>query len=336
MASVQEIKQLIDRPERHLVRRGTSSTWEGVVVKAQSSSLVGEGADARIVWTLDEVRSGDSLDGVLWKFIRLDDASDEEILVFARTYGVLGVEDMSDAERRLSQTTKDSLHREWKQGTEYIVGWKQFARGLRALLAAGADLSKFGSVQYERLPTLMSLVVVRTLLSEKNFSETLPVDVLIARLAVEINLGSVPESNGRKHLIVAVLNELLAQSGAIPAITDGDGTEFQPALALPFAQQDVRPETESSTLICLDNLFDVLVVQAVNAVESLKLYICDRCGRPYEPQRKPRADRLNFCSEFCRSERTLERNRDSERKRYAKAKGRFVDSQLDSQAGGSA
>ncbi len=304
---------------------------------------------ARIGWRVGGEAVSEPVTHCLSRFVRLADASDEQIVAFARTWGVLGMcmchhgsglhlgcNGLTEEER---WWVKDwSVQLKWLRGNsvglddplgyrdgkvvlpkyrlphwEPIDAWRYYARAYRALWNIAIDL---------RTGTAPPPEVWRDAYTyPAPEGQTLKIEQLAdpatwdnARVWPDLshpNFNPAPEL--RRYHFTNLVSKQLHVARVMPWLA---WEEDDPEVVLAL---DVLPSVagEGAEPWPGPRSFSVLTWQLAAVVtEPTGAYRCANCGTPFVPNQKPRSDHPPYCDdEDCRRARTRQRVRRSRAKR---------------------
>ena len=268
-------------------------------------------------------RRGDRIQGCLPEFVRLTDASDEQIAGFARRRGVLGfcVHGLPGAHavcppawcaglvpcpQRTAELAGFPGGRIWPSEWYFdkIDDWRKLAREFKAVMAIAISLE-------ERQPT--------------NPADWFPLFSSSGRDREEfIRRGGPQEWD-----VATYVNALVDQAGITLGI---EWREDRYDVHLRYGGLRVAALKETIGMTGLlpflwpeGSLYPILVGQLAAAIANKRLTACGECHRLFDwldagLQRTPRTDKDALCGDQCREERQLRQGREWKRKFDAKNK----------------
>ncbi len=278
-------------------------------------------------WQTDVVGEDRPIHGCLWDFVKIgtqmengevidESLIDDQILAFARRWGVLGVAEPTEVVREAGGGHGVSP-------SEPTAVWWSYARRFRGVLGCAHALRRREVVRPEDLRD--ALVRPWSLHPGPNrstwFQQTLTKAMAEAS---DIVFSEAWGTIGRKWLMLdGLLTELLAEARIGSCTMRNDDQRLQLGLALEAQHIPGGEGGSSDGYWRVKSLLGALTCQLVAATESDYLYRCDLCHTVYEvgrDERRPREDRRHFCSEACRRWARAEVRREVERRRYARRK----------------
>ncbi len=279
----------------------------------------------RIAWVSGDDHDSPPLAHLLRSFVKLADATNEDIVRAAMRWGPLGIcEHLKPAahagceplaaehrawEERREQLTWSLRLGSWPNDTdrvpftagrsphwEPLEAWRFYARGFRALLhlagslrdglSVGAGVWQAAAIE-PKLPNRVELAIPDWgALATPGPWQPTP-DALEKAAA----LVALPRDLARANF-ASLVDAHLAESGVLPRLSwDAGGPKVSLALGAP------RLPCLSAVLICQ--------LAAITVGRKPGARRCSWCREPYAllpDQRKPRRDKREFCSEACRKE----------------------------------
>lgn len=231
------------------------------------------GRDVEIVSTddgpvLQGVQSPDAAhgdtEGLLERFVRLADGEDADLVGFVEQWGFLELcEDHALPWRHDPTCATERREAGRLPCREPVAAWRRISRQYRAALAVGAALHRGKGPRESDWHLLWP--------PEQGF----PFDILAGLVRFE-------DRDAERSGLARFVDRQLRIAGSRPVVTWAGGQE----------RPDIR--------IGGDGLSQVLARELALTLARLDgLAVCDGCGNPYAPERKPRADRRSFC-ETCR------------------------------------
>ncbi len=298
----------------------------------------GSPGPARIEW-----RSGATTDlspplhNVLWRFLALANAPDQDIHEFAKRFGPLGIG--PDGRIRLSEsgTAVGITERYWEtpaptrgasaRDTVYwepVSGWRYHARRLAARIALATDLAGGTPTRMEdwfeatkRIPATIPLAELAAALEN-------PPDNAFAReiLTASREGRRFWEPGQQATWLSHLVNDPDDMPIGIvrPVFQWDESGRRRVDLALDVSREETEGGTKPPHLV-VGTFSAALQFTYMAALHSDWVFTCTICGNRYElpvNAKRPRQDRNHFCSEDCRRKALLASKRDSEKRRYQK------------------
>jgi hypothetical protein len=306
---------------------------------------VGPSDQHRLEWSGREATKTPSVQSCFWRFIELAAGTEDDILDFAQTWGVLRIGTDGYPQISRSNDLLTDRHRYWQNDAdtsaqarvtpheehgsywEPISAWRYFSRRMRALLAIYIDLRTdvptrmedwLDAAQQLRLPKSSADLV-------EFYSRSTVDDFNAFRVFLMLSDGlNLRSTTDQRRLLNFLANELIEHSRLSPALTekDGIGAQIGVAIAKGTSTEPGRtpgtPPPERAI-----GVYDILAGQFLAAIQSPSTFRCSVCSKPYlinPGERRPRGDRRHFCSPECRHEARLEVLKASDRLRSEKRK----------------
>ena len=330
----------------------------GEAARGTELRLAGPPGPRRLEWPPGTDWRAPTGGGLLPAFVRLREATDEEILAFARARGVLGGRERAITGPLGSASPLGPADRFWEQPAsrrsgsgrpeptpasgpywEPLAAWRHLAGRFRALLSLAHDLR---AGDPGALGDWTEAAVEPLRATPDGLEEALAGpdrDEFGVYRSMHRLGASTPEA--RPALIASqdedlrrALDRLVDAAGLRPALLAG--APGNPRLGLVVADP-ARVRGQVADAPPRHGLFPGLVGELVEAAASPRgLFRCSRCGTaaPATGERQPRGDRQRFCTEACRRDAKREANRESERRRYAKLKAEGLRGRSASTIGG--
>ncbi|MDP9369516.1 MAG: hypothetical protein M3Q03_14775 [Chloroflexota bacterium] len=306
----------------------------------------------RLEWSYPASGEEGAVDDCLAAFVRLHEASVEEIERFAGRWGVLGIcahglpgthancFPLGAAERWWLWSPKRRVQldayaaeaaqfRGVRRGWEPLDSWRYWATWFRALLRLAAKLTNGEQTGDADWAAVFSVPPNPLTKSSRDWSSDPPLGLGWATFKEHISqVNQHPLSASYLQgllgrLVASLLNDVAAVGHDVRFVP---GQGFRHGLALGGPSEPGRLEevllfhgpASSAFTWPPNNLFATLACQAVVAITSARgPAICSKCGDYYTPT-KPHAyrrDRANWCAE-CRPEASKEQHREKEKERY--------------------
>jgi hypothetical protein len=252
-----------------------------------------EGALIYSNWSSKKVRPGP---GLLEDFVQLYRSSDEEILKYARRWGVLGICEHGLPSSHNSETGPagcfpNELDKGWLWFTEPVERWRYFSR-------------KFSAIQY-----------VGAYLNQDKLGDEVDWE-LIERPRVYLNQNFEPRQRPRFPADLAEGRLLLARE-LNKLIRIG---QVRPGVAWDEKKAHWQITLEADSLL---NLFGLVGLSLVQSICRQDLVICSACGNSYKPKRRPNPERRNYCLD-CRARKISKRDASRDDRKRKRQKRRSL------------
>jgi hypothetical protein len=231
-------------------------------------------------------------EGILERFVTLADASDKDVLRYARRWGMLllckhNLPSSHNQPKCLPIGSNDFAKKKggaWYWGREPVAVWRQFSRKARAILNVAANLDKGRGGAVEDW---------RAIYDERS-----------DRVARRWKPGD--DTQAHRLMLARALNEWLTIANVRPALEWGRAAQRRPRICL----AEANPAWTSGI-----GLFGAIATQLVFAIaRSDGLEMCSGCGEPFIPNRRPREGQRRYCRS-CRSRGVPLRDAQRDRRR---------------------
>lgn len=274
-----------------------------------SAEFVGEPGPPRIEWTGREQHQSPELDGCVFSFARLGEGALNDFRLFTSRWGPLGIckhgqpsthssgscRPLNASDRFWERRTEPMPWLEWSgRYWEPMVAYRFYARRVAAAVKIAAALHLGQATR----PTDWAQVIA--------IQDGTNMDVEFAADNWDATTGEMADAEQysqsscdmQRELLSRVVNQWLFDAGVYPSVSWGaEGAAFGLVLGrplVPVQDRHSRYEWHGATL------HGVLMAQLAAIVASgTDFTTCSWCGKDYVPERKPRADRRNFCSPEC-------------------------------------
>jgi len=256
----------------------------------------------RLVYAGECDRTAHSEAKLLEDFLRLDGASSESILKYARSHGVLYL-CVHDRPAHLLRGGRACMPTGWDEenssGWEPLQAWRNYARQIRAILKMAANL-------HHGKPCDPSDILAFNQPDPEKAKEWLKMGVAEPRQEGRFHSEAAERERVSSHraLVANVINSWLWYGDVYPGLF--------------WSEENPRLELTGT------GLFGALATQLVLAISRTGgLVFCSGCGAPYFPERRPREGERHYCDE-CREAKIPERDaaRDYRRKMMRRKVGR--------------
>lgn len=301
---------------------------------------------ARLVWRLRDDIDGGALWGgwdqgelaknCLGEFIKLADprlSEDEDILTFARQWGVLGAYqgewprvctgEKPNSESRWDVSSADNRTPEFREWYwEPVSSWRTYAARMRSALHIADQLSR----KKIRDPQDWKLIL------PTNIAQLYHWDLKARGVAVEgepildgdrwlANFSAWLREVDERALFSDVITTWLYVAGLTPrfSLTRDEGDTTRTEISLELGSR-VIPQQSLFPFWPPNSLYPVLVAQLVTVLNSSsKIAYCSACAQPFdlsERLRRPRPDTYTFCSRCRESKRAHQFSANMSNRKY--------------------
>ncbi|MGI8643200.1 MAG: hypothetical protein ACR2LS_03685 [Thermomicrobiales bacterium] len=344
-----------DRSQPRLVSRPALPELEDILTTIVPMHLAVPAVEAsstfgipRLTWS--PTPSGETVPGpdLLPAFAKLAHTPAEDILAFARRWGVLGIcphglvaihpgcsplgfvalAAVAPPEERFAIVTQGAAERDVNPYWEPLSAWRHYAGRMRAMLQIAVDSA--GRLTPRDDDAFIALSRPQPL--NADWSETIAYDAKESWQGAFQRLRRHPDGKAKLaglawRITEASFNDLLALIPLRARLSIGADGEKGISLA---AREGITSASSSETPYLRPDrsLFTALVVQlALALIGRDELVRCSWCETPFLPAggRRPRRDRRRFCTAACRMEAKRETNRHAARRRYARRHERSGD-----------
>lgn len=259
-------------------------------------------------------------------FVKLRDATNDEVLAFAKKWGVLGVRPTIIEEIVRGQVLFRYV--------EPVAYWHFYAGHAYAILWQAAQLISDDTSRQEYWSQVARTDIDAELKSKTELDKFWFKNEKLRRRFSDVFPDGDPDMLIRRMVIQSAVYEWLKD---VPSVLEFDWLSKD----IPIVYSSVRIRTDewdlqqikrqettkawSSNTIIRNRpsvLFSILAMQIASALtSSTGVAICDICNEPYpRKSRKPQRGRQNYCSDECRLEAQRGHMRDYARRRRARSR----------------